>query len=139
MVVRRFIRGNFMTIKEKAHTLKLKISALYLAIKRKDTPFYAKIMAGITVAYALSPIDLIPDFIPILGYLDDIILLPFFIFLSVKLIPHEIMEQCEEQAKGMWQRGKPKKWYYAIPIIFLWVIVVAIIVKAILDQCGLLS
>ena len=80
------------------------------------------------MGYALSPIDLIPDFIPILGYLDDLILLPLMIMLCVKLIPKEIMRECEEQALDMWANGKPKKWRYAIPIIAVWVIVIGFIV-----------
>ncbi|MDR2796597.1 MAG: DUF1232 domain-containing protein, partial [Spirochaetaceae bacterium] len=71
----------------KAKELKYNLSALYLVYKRKDVPIIAKIIIIITIAYALSPIDLIPDFIPILGYLDDLIILPFFIYVSLKLIP----------------------------------------------------
>lgn len=74
------------------------IPALFLAIKRRDTPLIAKILAGITVGYALSPIDIIPDFVPVLGYLDDIIILPLLIVWTVKLIPSEIMEECKFEA-----------------------------------------
>jgi uncharacterized membrane protein YkvA (DUF1232 family) len=86
-------------IKAKVKELKSKISALFLAYKRKDTPLAAKIVAAITVGYALSPIDVIPDFVPILGYLDDMIILPLLITLAVKLIPDNIMDECLEQAK----------------------------------------
>ena len=79
--------------KEKARELKYNLSALYLAYKRKDVSIYAKIIIIITVGYALSPIDLIPDFIPVIGYLDDIIIVPFLIFLSIKLIPKKIMDE----------------------------------------------
>lgn len=71
--------------------------------------------AGITVAYALSIVDLVPDFIPVLGYLDDIILLPMLVALTIKFIPQDVLERNRKQAEGMWQDGKPKKWYYAIP------------------------
>lgn len=111
-----------MDLKKKAKQLKTKIAALFLALKRKDTPLPAKIVAGITVGYALSPIDLIPDFIPILGYLDDIIILPLLISLAIKLIPKEIMAECKGQAINMWQNGKPKKWVFALPIIAIWVV-----------------
>ena len=74
-------------IKIQAKNLKLNISALYLVFKRNDVPIIAKVLIIITVGYALSPIDLIPDFIPVLGYLDDLIILPFLIYLSIKLIP----------------------------------------------------
>lgn len=118
-------------IKEWAKRLKLNISALYLAYKRKDVPWYAKVAAIAAVGYALSPIDLIPDFIPILGYLDDLLILPVLIWLALRLIPKDIMAECREQAADLWTDGKPKNWRYAIPILLVWVIVVAIVVKAI--------
>ena len=79
-----------MTLKERAQSLKRDIPAVLLALKDKDTPISAKVLAGITVCYALSPVDLIPDFIPVLGYLDDLILLPALIALTVKLVMHLI-------------------------------------------------
>lgn len=125
------IGGAIMSLKERAAALKTDIPAVFLALKAKETPLIAKIAAGITVAYALSPIDLIPDFVPILGYLDDVILLPALISLTLKLIPSDIMEACRTQAKGMWTDGRPKKWYYAIPIIIVWALIAFVIVKAI--------
>jgi uncharacterized membrane protein YkvA (DUF1232 family) len=116
-------------LKIKAKELKYNLSALYLVYKRKDVPVLAKILIIITIGYALSPIDLIPDFIPVIGYLDDLIILHFLIFLSLKLIPKEIMEECKEQAKDLWKDGKPKKWYYAIPIILIYLFILYIIVK----------
>jgi uncharacterized membrane protein YkvA (DUF1232 family) len=74
----------------------------------------------------MSPIDLIPDFIPVLGYIDDMIILPLLITLAVRLIPRNIMDECLEQAKNVWADGKPKKWYYSIPVIGLWVFAIAI-------------
>lgn len=120
-----------MSLKERAAALKTDIPAVFLALKAKETPLIAKIAAGITVAYALSPIDLIPDFVPILGYLDDVILLPALVSLTLKLIPSDIMEACRTQAKGMWTDGRPKKWYYAIPIIIVWALIAFVVVKAI--------
>ena len=116
-------------IKAKAKELKFNISALYLAYKRMDVPLLAKILIIITVGYALSPIDLIPDFIPILGYLDDLIILPLLVYISIKLIPKETMQECIEQAKDLWKDGKSKKWYYAIPIILIYLLIIFIIVK----------
>ena len=113
----------------KINELKYNLSALYLAYKRKDVPIFAKIFIIMALVYALSPIDLIPDFIPILGYLDDFLIVPFFIFISLKLIPREIMDECKEEAKDLWNDGKPKKWYYALPIIIMWVVVIFMIVK----------
>ena len=103
-----------MDLKARAKKLKTDIPALFLALKDKKTPILAKVFAGITVAYALSPIDLVPDFIPVLGYLDDVILLPMFVALTIRFIPDEVLEEKRQQAKNMWQDGKPKKWYYAI-------------------------
>ena len=120
-----------MDLKKRAAALKTDIPAVFLALKAKETPLIAKIVAGITVAYAVSPIDLIPDFIPILGYLDDVILLPALVSLTLKLIPPDVFAIYREQAKGMWVDGKPKKWYYAIPIILAWALIVFLVVKAI--------
>lgn len=120
-----------MDLKERAKKLKTDIPAIFLALKDKNTPAAAKISAAVTVAYALSPVDLIPDFIPVLGYLDDVLLLPALIALTVKLIPKEIMAKCREQAEGMWQDGIPKRWYYAVPVIIIWILVIFIIIKLI--------
>ncbi len=120
-----------MNIKEKAKELKLDIPALFLTLKHKKTPIIAKVFAAITVAYALSPIDLIPDFIPVLGYLDDIILLPLLVAFTIKLIPINVLNECRQEASGMWENGKPKKWYYAIPIVIIWLLVIWLVVKTI--------
>ncbi len=121
-----------MDLKTRAKKLKSDIPAIFLALKDKDTPIVAKIFAGITVVYALSPIDLVPDFIPVLGYLDDVILLPMLVVLTVKFIPKDIFERNRKQSEGMWQDGKPKKWYYAIPIVIIWIIIAGVFLKAIL-------
>lgn len=105
-----------------------------MALKRKDTPVGAKIFAGITVAYALSPIDLIPDFIPVLGYLDDVILLPLLVAVTVKLIPPTVFAECRQEAASLWVDGKkPKKWYYALPIILVWLIILVFLIKIIIN------
>ncbi|AEF83683.1 conserved hypothetical protein [Treponema primitia ZAS-2] len=119
-------------LKEKTKQLKYNLSALYLAYKRKDVPMYAKVIPLITIGYALSPIDLIPDFIPVLGYLDDLIILPALITLSIKCIPKPIFLECKEKAKGLWDNGKPIKWYYAIPIVAVWLLIIAVIIKIII-------
>ena len=120
-----------MKINERAAMLKRGIPAVFLALKDGRTPFIAKILAGITVAYALSPVDLIPDFVPVLGYLDDVILLPGLIALTVKLIPPRVLESCRDQAEGMWQDGKPKKWYFALPIALVWMLAAIAVLKAV--------
>ena len=121
-----------MTLKERASELKQEIPAVLLALKSKKTPLPVKLMAALTVAYALSPIDLIPDFIPVLGYLDDVILLPALIVITVKLIPAPVLERCKAQSEGMWKNGKPKKWVYAIPIVLIWLVIIALLLKAII-------
>lgn len=118
-----------MNLKERAKQLKTDIPAVFLALKDKETPVVAKILAAVTVAYALSPIDLIPDFIPVLGYLDDVLLLPVLITLTVKLIPKDKLDLYREQAKNMWQDGKPKKWYYAVPVVLIWAAVIVLIIN----------
>lgn len=107
------------------------IPALLIALRSKDTPIAAKIFAGITVAYALSPIDLIPDFLPVIGYLDDILLLPLLIVLTVRLIPADAFARYRKEAEGMWRGGKPKRWYFAVPVALVWLLVVWLVVKAI--------
>ena len=121
-----------MKLSERAKKLKTDVPAVFFALKKKETPWYAKILAAIVVIYALSPVDFIPDFIPVLGYLDDIIILPALIALTVKLIPKSVFEECRAQSEGIWQNGKPEKWYYAIPFVLIWVIVIALIVIAII-------
>jgi uncharacterized membrane protein YkvA (DUF1232 family) len=121
-----------MKLKDRAKKLNIEIPALFIALKEKDTPIMAKILAGITLVYALSPIDLIPDFIPVLGYLDDLIILPALIALTIRLIPADIMERCRDQASCLWEKGKPQKWYYGIPFILIWILVVLIILYVVL-------
>ncbi len=118
-----------MKLKERAKELKTQIPAVFIALKEKQTPWHAKFFAIITVVYALSPIDLIPDFIPLLGYLDDLIILPALVALTVKFIPKSVWEVSLEKSKGMWENGKPKKWYYAIPTLIIWALLIFIIVK----------
>ena len=118
-----------MNLKERAAKLKTDIPALIFALKDKETPIIAKIFAWLTVAYALSPIDLIPDFIPVLGYLDDLILLPMLVALSIKFIPKDVLEKNRSKAETMLQDGKNKKWYYSIPIILIWILVIVLLVK----------
>ena len=122
---------NHLNLKERAKQLKVDIPAVFLALKQKETPLLAKVFAGITVAYALSPIDLIPDFIPVLRYLDDIILLPALVALTIRLIPSEQLAKCRADAENLWTDGKPKKWYYAVPIVLIWAFLVFLIVKTI--------
>lgn len=111
-----------LSIKSTIKNIKKNIPIIYLALKDSRTPLYGKLFGMFTVAYALSPIDLIPDFIPVLGYLDDLILVPVFIFITLKLIPDYIVDEYKEEANSVWCKGKPKKWYYGVPIVVTWII-----------------
>jgi Uncharacterized conserved protein len=91
--------ARFEKLKARAEALKNEVLALSLALKNRRTPLLAKILIGLTVSYALSPIDLIPDFIPVLGYLDDLIVLPALIALSIKLIPRDVLADCRARVK----------------------------------------
>ncbi len=107
-------------LKQKARELKSEAQVLMIAYKDKRTPITAKILIGITVGYLLSPIDLIPDFIPVLGLLDDLIIVPALIALSIKLIPEIILNDAREQLKNNPQRYKKTNWLFAIIIIIIW-------------------
>lgn len=100
--------------------LKRKVFLLYYAYKDNRTPWYAKIFAICVVAYAFSPIDLIPDFIPILGYLDDVILVPLGIAITLKMIPNAVVQEHELQAEERMKCGKPKNWFAGSIIIVIW-------------------
>lgn len=126
------IKELFITIQSRAKKLKSDIPALFLALKDEDTPVAAKILAAVTVAYALSPIDLIPDFIPVLGYLDDLLILPALAALTIKLTPKEKLEQYRTESEGMWENGKPKRWYYVVPIILFWLIIIVIVIRCLI-------
>ena len=112
-----------MDWKKRAEQLKTDLPAVFLCMKQKDTPVLAKIVGMLAVAYALSPVDLIPDFIPVLGYLDDLLIVPALITWMIRLVPPAVMHRCREQAQGMWQDGRPKKWYYALPVLILWALI----------------
>ncbi|MDD3243798.1 MAG: YkvA family protein [Eubacteriales bacterium] len=118
-------------LKRKADELKAYVATVFLCLKSRDTPWFAKVLAGITVAYALSPIDLIPDFIPVLGFLDDVLLLPMLIALTMRLIPGEVWARCREEARSIWADGWPKKWRYALPTAAVWLLVLAVIARII--------
>lgn len=121
--------GYINRLKEKTWGLKSNIVAIYLSMKDKRTPLIAKIMIVLTISYAVSPIDLIPDFIPILGYLDDLIILPIMITISIKLIPKEVFEDCRIKAKEKIQISKKLGILSALIIILLWIGVILYLVS----------
>lgn len=110
------------TWKRRARRLKGEIYALYLAYRDPRVPWYAKGFAALVVGYALSPIDLIPDAIPVLGYLDDLILVPLGIGIALKMIPAEVMGECRERARMAMEEGLPTNQVAAVVIVAVWLL-----------------
>lgn len=108
--------------KKKAKEIKQNIFVLYLAYKDPRVPWYAKLFSILVVAYAFSPIDLIPDFIPIIGYLDDIIIVPLGIIIALKMIPKSIIEDCRVKAEELRKKEKPKNWFAGAVFIIIWIL-----------------
>jgi uncharacterized membrane protein YkvA (DUF1232 family) len=122
---------NIKSWKTKSKQVKTEIVALYLASKHPGTPWYAKVLAALVIGYALSPIDLIPDFIPGVGYLDDLILVPAGIALLIKIVPKDILEECRAKAQSDLSNGKPKNWVAAIIIVLIWLLAIYLILSLI--------
>ena len=110
--------------KQRAKELKTESFALYLAVRDPRVPWYAKFSALCVVAYILSPIDLIPDFIPVLGYLDDLILVPIGIALTIKMIPADVLSECRAMAQGRIAQGKLLGWAGAAVVIAAWLAII---------------
>ena len=113
-------------LKERVKELKRETYALYLAARHPGTPWYAKLFASLVAAYAFSPIDLIPDFIPVIGYLDDLILVPLGVVVAIKLIPREVMAECRSRAHEAMASGKPVSRTAAAVIIGIWMVLAAL-------------
>lgn len=122
------------TWKNWSKKLKLQTYTLYYAYKDPMTPWYAKMWGAVVVAYAFSPIDLIPDFVPIVGYLDDLILIPLGISLAVKLIPKEILIKCRQQAQERIDSKRPVNWIAGGIIIAIWIMMFYAVVYIILKR-----
>ena len=120
------------TWRSRARQLKSETYALYLAYRDPRVPWYAKVLVACVVAYALSPIDLIPDFIPVLGYLDDLLLVPLGIALAVRLIPLTVLSECREQAKTEMEAGGPTRWIAAGVILAIWLLATAMLSLSVL-------
>jgi uncharacterized membrane protein YkvA (DUF1232 family) len=114
--------GYWATWREKARALKRETYAVYLACRDPRVPWYGRLLAACIVGYAFSPIDLIPDFVPVLGYLDDLILIPLGIAFVLTTIPPEVMAECREKAAIVMAGGKPKNWIAAGIIVLLWIV-----------------
>ena len=118
--------GFIQVWKQRARAFKREVRAVYLAMHDPRTPWYARLLAGAVVAYAFSPIDLIPDPIPVLGYLDDLVLLPLGIALALKLIPAQVMAECRQRAQQEQDAGKPVNWAAAVIIVLIWVLAIGL-------------
>jgi uncharacterized membrane protein YkvA (DUF1232 family) len=114
--------------KRRVRQLKAETYALYLAYRDPRVPWYARLLVAVVVGYAFSPIDLIPDVVPVLGYLDDLILVPLGIWLALKLIPAEVMAEARARAREMMAEGKPVNRAAAVVIVGLWLLLAALAV-----------
>ena len=123
----------FDKLKQRARQLKLESQVLMLAYKDKRTPLAAKILIGLTVGYLLSPVDLIPDFIPVLGLLDDLIIVPLLISLSVRLIPEIVLIEARQKIKDNLPKQKKNNWIFGIVIIIIWLTILYYLYKTILN------
>lgn len=114
--------------KECAKKIQTETYAVYLAYRDPRVPWYARLFAACVVAYAFSPIDLIPDFIPVLGYLDDLVLVPLGIVLALKMIPQPVMAECRQKAQEVMAQGKPVNRVAAAVIVSAWLLLAALAV-----------
>lgn len=115
------------SLKQSASRLKSDTLALYLAARDPRTPWLAKAVVAIVVAYALSPIDLIPDFIPVLGYLDDIILLPLGMALAIRLVPKAVMSDCRARARDAFKNGRPVSRRAGMAVVAIWLAAIVVL------------
>jgi uncharacterized membrane protein YkvA (DUF1232 family) len=115
----------------KAKQLRVEIVALYLASKHPGTPWYANVLAALIIGYALSPIDLIPDFIPVVGYLDDFIIIPAGIVLLIKIIPRDVLEECRAKAQSDLLNGRSKNWVAGAVIVLIWLLAMFLVLSLI--------
>ena len=118
------------SLKQRARNLQRDTMAIWFAAKDRRTPWYARGMAILVTAYALSPIDLVPDFIPVLGYLDDLVLIPAGIALTLKLIPAEVMVDARIKAEA--SLAKPVTWWMTLLIVLAWIAFGALIIWLVL-------
>ena len=117
--------------RRRARRLKSETYALYLAYRDPRVPWHAKVFAALVVGYAFSPIDLIPDIIPVLGYLDDLILIPLGVIAAVRMIPEDVLSECRRKAHEMVERGeRPVSRAAAIVIVVLWLALAALVLLA---------
>jgi uncharacterized membrane protein YkvA (DUF1232 family) len=117
--------------RQRARELKTETYAIYLAYKDPRTPWYARLFAACVVGYAFSPIDLVPDPIPVLGYLDDLVLVPLGIAIALKMIPSSVMAECRDEAHAATSQSRPTNWVAAAVIVAIWLFLVALVIVVI--------
>lgn len=117
----------FAKLKQKSKALKADIAALGIALRHKRTPWYAKVVLALVVSYALSPVDLIPDFIPVLGWLDDLLLLPLGVALGIRMIPEDVWLECRQIAENQAVVGG-KGWLAGGLIILIWIALLVLVI-----------
>ncbi len=115
-------------LKRWAGRLKAEVHALYLAYRDPRVPLHARIFAAIVVGYAFSPIDLIPDPIPVLGYLDDLVLVPLGVALAIRMIPAPVLVECREKARAAANDGEPVNKAAAVAVVAVWLALAALAV-----------
>ncbi len=113
--------------KRKADQYTRQVYAVYLAWRHPRTPWYARAFLGLVVAYAFSPVDLIPDFIPVLGLLDDYLLIPLGVLLAMRLVPRDVMAECQAQAQALPAQDQPRLWLAVVAVALFWVAVILIL------------
>jgi len=113
--------------KNKVKQIKTETYAIYLASKDPRVPWYAKALIVFVVAHTFSPIDLIPDFIPVLGYLDDLIITPLGIIIAVKMIPTEVLIDCRKEAQKVMGQEKPTSWWGAAIVVSIWLLILLLV------------
>lgn len=119
--------------KAKGEALEAQVYTLYLAYRDPRTPWYARAIALGVVAYTLSPIDLIPDFIPLLGYLDDLIIVPLGVLLVIRLVPREVMAECQARAAGLQAAGAPQFRWMGVVVVGLWLAALALVIAMVIS------
>ena len=124
-------RGLIDSLRHRAMQLKTETHALYLACRDPRTPWYAKAFAAFVVGYALSPLDLIPDFIPVIGHLDDLILVPLGAALALKMIPAHVMDECRQRANELATQEGPRS-RFALVVIAIWLAAIALVALIVL-------
>ena len=118
--------------RERVRQLKTETYAIWLAGRDPRVPWYARVVIALVVAHTFSPIDLIPDFIPVLGYLDDLVIAPLGIALALRMIPQEVLDESRERAEAAVGQGQPTSWAAAAGIITIWLLAAALGVAVIL-------